>query len=829
MHRLGIQAFKPILIEGNAIQVHPLVCTAFNADFDGDQMAVHVPLSKEAQMEARKIMASDKNILKPGSGEPTVSAKLDIILGCYWMTKIVAGEKGEGVAFASPNDAVLARNFGQINFRSKIKVLPGDGPKFAGFKGALFETSVGRILFNEILPAEYPFVNTEVDRKKMGAIVNDLIDKIGIDNVPAVLDKIKEFGFRYATFSGVTWGINDVVIPEAKNTVISASRKQAEEIGVQFSEGLFSEDERKRKIIETWQDAKNKIEKLIPASLNENGPVHDMVMSGARGSLSQITQMAGMKGLITNTAGNTIEFPILSCSKEGLTPIEYFITTHGSRKGLTDTALNTAKAGYLTRKLFVVAQDTMIAEEDCGTKEGIWLDRDNGSGVTVSLARVAKGRVVAEDVTDSAGKVIFKRGTLLTKNDAQKVEDLGIKRVFVRSPMTCKTVGGVCSQCYGYDLGFNKLIDIGEAVGTIAAQAIGEPGTQLTMRTFHSGGTAQVGGDITQGLPRVEEIFEKRAPKNPAAVAHVDGIVGEITDSGKEKMITIIPELGEKTKSKSKKKGDTDYPVSYNRVISVKVGDAVKRGDVMTDGSVDIDELFKYGGRERAQEYITAEVSKLYELQGESVSRKHIEVIIRQMFSRQIVKTAGDTELSSGDVVELQELQRENARVKEKGGEEAKGEAVIMGITEVSLSRKSFLSAASFQHTTRVLINSAIRGAEDGLNGLMENVILGRLIPAGTGFAGSPKQKMIEEMQDRTAGRPRSRQSFNLVLMSSAIEQIKEKLSIVDVVGSYITLEKAGLNLKAKCPFHNEKTPSFFVSPDRGTYYVWLRGQRRRH
>jgi len=421
---------------------------------------------------------------------------------------------------------------------------------------------------------------------------------------------------------------------------------------------------------------------------------------------------------------------------------------------LTDTALNTAKAGYLTRKLFVVAQDTMIIEEDCGTKDGIWIDRDSGNGVAISLARVAKGRVVAADITNENGKVIFKRGTLLTKNDAQKIEDLGIKKVYVRSPMTCKTVGGICSQCYGYDLGFNRLIDIGEAVGTIAAQAIGEPGTQLTMRTFHSGGTAQIGGDITQGLPRVEEIFEKRAPKNPAAVAHVDGVVGEIIDTGKEKTITLIPETGEKakTKTKSKKKGDTDYSVSYNRVITVKVGEAVKRGDVMTDGSVDIDELFKYGGRERAQEYITAEVSKLYELQGESVSRKHIEVIIRQMFSRLIVKTAGATELSAGDVVELQELQKENARVKEKDAEEAKGESVIMGITEVSLSRKSFLSAASFQHTTRVLINSAIRGAEDGLNGLMENVILGRLIPAGTGFAGSPKQKMVEEMQDRTAG-----------------------------------------------------------------------------
>ena len=497
-------------------------------------------------------------------------------------------------------------------------------------------------------------------------------------------------------------------------------------------------------MIEIWQGAKGKIEKLIPETLDKNGSVHDMVMSGARGSLAQIVQMAGMKGLITNTAGDTIEFPILSCSKEGLTPIEYFITTHGSRKGLTDTALNTAKAGYLTRKLFVVAQDTMIGEEDCGTKDCIWVKRDSGNGLEVPLSKTIKGRIAADDIVTANGKTLFKKGHLLTKDDAVKVEEAGITETYVRSPMTCRSVVGICAHCYGHDLGRNKMVEVGEAVGTVAAQAIGEPGTQLTMRTFHTGGTAQIGGDITQGLPRVEEVFEKRSPKNPATLVRVDGVISEIQDTGKEKIVTVLPDVA----SKSKKKGETEYTVNYNRIILVKVGDKVKKGDIITDGSADIDEVFTYGGREAAQNYIISEVSKLYELQGESVSRKHIEVIVRQMFSRRIIIDSGDSKFSIGDVVENWHFLTANDAIKEKGGVEAKAEAVVMGITETSLSRKSFLSAASFQHTTRVLINAAVRGTEDDLVGLMENTILGRLIPAGTGFKGSPKANMIEKLQN---------------------------------------------------------------------------------
>ncbi|MSR78734.1 MAG: DNA-directed RNA polymerase subunit beta' [Candidatus Taylorbacteria bacterium] len=746
LHRLGIQAFRPVLIEGNAIQVHPLVCTAFNADFDGDQMAVHLPLGAAAQLEAKEIMASNKNILKPGNGDPIVSAKmLDIVLGCYWMTKIIPGANGEGKYFSSPNAAITAFNFGAVDFRAKVKVMGTENLKYKDFVGVLFETSVGRLLFNSVLPSDYPYINQEIERKKMASMVDDLINRYGIGQIPNIMDKIKAFGFKYATYSGVTWGIDDVKIPEKKAEVIDAAKKKSDETLSQYNDGLLSKDEKLRKNIEIWHGAKSEIEKLIPATLPVNGSVHDMVYSGARGSFSQITQMAGMKGLIQNTAGETIEFPILSSMKEGLTPIEYFITTHGSRKGLTDTALNTAKAGYLTRKLFVAAQDTMVAIDDCGTKEGIIIKRTGALGGEPTLAKHIKGRILASDALDKEGNVVFKKEHLLSKMDAAKLQESGALEAKVRSPLTCKAVYGICANCYGVDLGKYELVGIGEAVGTVAAQAIGEPGTQLTMRTFHAGGTASVGGDITQGLPRVEELFEKRSPKNPAIVNRADGLVTDIKDLGKEKVIIVIPDIAEKSKTKKKASSEIEYTLGYNRMPLVKVGDRVKRGDVITDGSADIDELFEYAGHEKTEDYIITEVTKPYELQGETVSRKHIEVIVRQMFSRRKVVSAGGTGLSVGDIVDLYSLSLENEKAKDAGKEEAKSEQLVMGISEVSLSRKSFLSAASFQHTTRVLINAAIRGNEDVLRGLMENVIIGRLIPAGTGFIGGAKETMIAE------------------------------------------------------------------------------------
>lgn len=748
LHRLGIQAFRPTLIEGNAIQVHPLVCTAFNADFDGDQMAVHVPLGVEAQLEAKEIMASNKNILKPGNGDPTIIAKLlDIVLGCFWVTKTVDGDKGEGKIFESPDAAITAHNYDVITYRSKIKVLPSEGEKYKQFDGKLFETTVGRILFNSMLPSDYPFINKEIDRKKLSGIIDDLIISHGIDKIPGILDGIKTFGFKYATFSGITWGIDDVVIPEGKREVISKAKVQSEQVMHQFDEGLLTEEERQRKNIEIWHKAKSDVEKLIPASLDKMGSVYDMVNSGARGSYSQITQMAGMKGLIASTSGETIEFPILSCSKEGLTPIEYFITTHGSRKGLTDTALNTAKAGYLTRKLFVVAQDVIVNEEDCGTKDFITVQKQTASGISIPLSKTIRGRVLAEDLMSPDGKIMFKKNHLLTKLEAIEVEEAGVENVNVRSPLSCKSVRGVCAQCYGADLGNNKLVDLGEAVGTVAGQAIGEPGTQLTMRTFHAGGTASLGGDITQGLPRVEEIFEKRRPKNPAVIATVSGSVTEVKDLGKEKVIRILPDIEDK--AKKGKGSEVEYLFNVKRVPFVKIGDRVEKGQILTDGSADIDEKFEFAGAENAKNYVISEVGKIYELQGETVSRKHIEIIVKQMFSRRRVTQAGDTNLAEGTIVDDSQMQEENAYAKAKGGSPAKAESVVMGITEVSLSRKSFLSAASFQHTTRVLINSAVRGSEDDLVGLMENVIIGRLIPAGSGFMGSPKQRMIAEVQPK--------------------------------------------------------------------------------
>ncbi len=744
LHRLGIQAFQPILIEGNAIQLHPLVCTAFNADFDGDQMAVHVPLSDAAQAEARLIMAADRNILKPGNGNLVLSIdKLDLVLGSYWATRIVPGEKGEGKYFGSPNSAILVSDFDALSLRAKISVVPTESPKYKMFDGKLFETSVGRLLFNAVLPSDYPFQNYEVNNKKMGSLIDDLIEHYGLENIPPIVDRIKTFGFKFATCSGTTWGLTDVKIPEGKEALIQSGREKALKITDQYNDGLLTEHERIQKNVENWQGVRGEVEALIPATLGETGSVHDLSNSGARGSLGQINQMAGMIGIIQNVAGESLEFPITSCYKEGLTPLEYFITTHGSRKGLTDTALNTAKAGYLTRRLFDVAQDEIVSEDDCGTKEGTIISKKTASGIEIPLSKTIKGRFLAKDVTDSKGIVIFKKGHFVTKFDALAIEEAGIEFVEVRSPMVCKSLHGVCVKCYGADLGTNKVVELGEAVGTVAAQAIGEPGTQLTMRTFHAGGVASAGGDITAGLPRVEEIFEKRKPKNPASISHLDGIISEIRVEGSDRTIVITPELGE-TKAK---KLDNEYSVGQIRTIFVKVGDTVKKGEFLTDGSADLDELFRYAGREKAEHYIIHEVSKLYELQGAAVSHKHIELIVRQMFSRRKIKEAGSTLFTRGDIVEVSDFVDRNNKAKENDKEEAKAEAVIMGISEVSLSRSSFLSAASFQHTPRVLIQAAIRGAEDELLGLKENVIIGRMIPAGTGFKGGYKEKLICEAQ----------------------------------------------------------------------------------
>ncbi len=753
LHRLGIQAFLPKLIEGNSIQVHPLVCSAFNADFDGDQMAVHVPLSEEAQLEAKEIMASDKNILKPGNGRPIVSAKLDIILGCYWMTKIIEGEKGEGKYFPSPNSAITAYDLDVVDFRTKINVMSTDNEKYKQFDGEIFETTVGRLLFNSVLPSDYPFLNKVIDNSAMAKLEENLIDKYGTERIPKILDKIKNFGFKYITKSGTTWGLDDVVVPEGKAEVIKAAQKKSDDVWAQYDEGLLSEGERHRSNVEIWHNTKSQMESLIPESLDPNGPVHDMWKSGARGSLGNFTQMVGMKGLIQNTLGETIEFPITSSSKEGLTPIEYFITTHGSRKGLADTALNTAKAGYLTRRLFDVAQDVIVNLEDCGTKEVITVNKSSSAGFEIPLEKSIKGRYLGKNVEDSKGEVLFKKGHFVSRDDARAMEDAGIEEVVVRSPMSCAVARGVCKKCYGLDLGSDKLVELGEAIGTVAAQAIGEPGTQLTMRTFHAGGTASVAGDITSGLPRVEEIFERRIPKTPSVISKVEGMILEIIDDGDVREITVLPNEVDRKEFKKDKKNT--YPIPFNRTILVKAGENVEKGQMLTDGSADIAEMFEYAGKSKTQNYIIDEATKIYELQGASISRKHIEVIIKQMFSRSRVMESGDTSLTVGEVVENYILEKENTKAKEAGLEEAKATPLILGITEVSLTRESFLSAVSFQNTTKMLINASLRGAQDKLVGLKENIIVGNLIPAGSGYEGSPKKAMIDKLQEELKGKAR--------------------------------------------------------------------------
>ncbi len=728
LHRLGIQAFNPILIEGNALQVHPLVCQAFNADFDGDQMAVYVPLSEEAQWEAKELMAANKNLLKPQNGDPIVNPRMDMVLGSYWMTKDVDGEKGEGKYFAGPNSAVMAYEHGVLALRAKIKIMGTDTQRYSKFEGKIFETTVGRILFNSILPSDFSYLNEEMNVKRLSSLVDELIMHYGIDATPPILDKIKNFGYKYSTISGTTWGIDNVKVPEEKKGIVAAGKKAQEEVVGQWKDGLLSEDEKYQKVQEIWTHAKKELEKVLPGTLDKNGSTYDLFTSGARGTMTSLSQMTGMKGLIQNNQGRTIEFPVIPSYIEGLSPLEYFITTHGARKGASDTALNTAKAGYLTRRLVDVSQDVVITEEDCGTKEGKTVSKENISGIEISLSKNLRGRVLAGDIKDEEGKVLYKKGFLITKEEALVIEKIGVKEAFVRSPLTCKTIHGLCQQCYGLDLGRNHLVDLGEAVGIIAAQAIGEPGTQLTLRTFHAGGVAGV--DITAGLPRIEEIFERRIPKNAAIVSQTDGQIIEVNDkSGKDKTIKVLSDSKADGKS-----NEIEYVLPPYRLPLVKVGEKVTKGKILTDGSADIAEIFKYGSKELAEEYIIREINKVYELQGASISRKHIEIIIRQMFSRRRIKESGDTNFSSGDVVENTALMEENIRVESTGGTPAKGEIIALGITTVSLCTKSWLSAASFQNTNRVLIENAIKGGVDSLRGLKENVIIGRLIPAGTGF-----------------------------------------------------------------------------------------------
>lgn len=745
LHRLGIQAFRPKLIEGHAIQVHPLICAAFNADFDGDQMAVHVPLTEEAQAEAKEIMASDTNLLKPGTGNPIVSADKDVILGCFWLTKIV-DEEDKDIEdmqhFASPNAAIGAHDYGEVDLREKIRVLPTSNETYDEYDGQMFVTTVGRLIFNSLLPDGFPYVNELVDTPKAQAVVDDIIEEHGIDVAPDILDEIKRIGFKYVTIAGMTFGLDDVEVPEEKEQVVAQAQEEVDEITEHYNQGLLSDEERRKQVIKVWLEAKSELGDLLPDALDENGPVMEMLESGARGSMGQVNNMAGMKGLIVNNKGETLDFPVKTSAKEGHTPIEYFTTTHGSRKGLTDTALKTATAGYLTRRLFDVSQDIVVNAEDCGTDQHITVSKVNLSGIEVPLSDNAEGRYLASDVETEGGETLHEEGDFLTRAEAQKLDEANVESIDVRSPMECELPRGVCKKCYGIDHGSNTPVDVGEAVGTVAAQAIGEPGTQLTMRTFHAGGTASMGGDITQGLPRVENLLEVRTPDHPAIVSHVDGTVTDINVEDETLQISVLPDEFD----------DDEEIVTYERparrTAVVDENENVESGQLLTDGAADLEELFEHGGKERTQSYIIREINKIYERQGASISRKHIEVVVKQMFSRFKVTDPGDTDLTIGEVVEEAQLQEANKQMEEAGKQPAEGDRLLKGISRVALSRESFLSTASFQHTTRTLIDAAVNGSIDTLEGLKENVILGRLIPAGTGFAGSPKAEMVDEMVD---------------------------------------------------------------------------------
>ncbi|MFC1756682.1 DNA-directed RNA polymerase subunit beta' [Patescibacteria group bacterium] len=749
LHRLGIQAFRPVLIDGKAIQVHPMVCSAFNADFDGDQMAVHLPLGKEAQEEAREIMASVKNLLIPRTGEPVVNPSQDIVLGCFFMTRIREGSKGEGKYFSSPNEAITAYDFGEVALQALVKVMVKDSPKYKTLGEKIIETTVGRLLFNSVLPSTFGFINEEFTKKRLASIVQELIKTFGVDATPDVLDKIKAFGYQYATTSGISWGMNDVQEPKKKEGFLKEAEEKEKEIYNQYNEGLLTSDERYQKSITIWQEAKRKVDESVPEGLDSFGPVYSMVSSASRGSWGQTSQMAGMKGLVLNPAGRIIDFPIRSSYKKGLNVLEYFISTHGARKGTADTALKTAKAGYLTRRLVDVAQDVVIGEEDCKEKEGILIRRPDDETFGRSFESEIRGRFLSKDLI----KLNLKAGHLITEIDAKLIDESGVEEIQVRSPLSCQSTWGLCQKCYGYDLGFGDVVKLGEAVGIVAAQAIGEPGTQLTMRTFHTGGVAAKGGDITLGLPRVEELFEMRTPANAAIVSEVDGLVIDIKEDKTseetlgDKIITVLPNIEEidkkteekidpkkKTKIKEKKTEGKEYAIPFGKRVLVTKGQKVSGGEALTDGPIDVKELFKFAGVEKSQNYILEEVGRVYAIQGVSISKKHLEVIVRQMFSRFKVQSSGDTSLNKDKIVEKSILVEENRRIKKTGGKEAVGEQLLMGISKVSLTTSSFLSAASFQDTSRVLISTATEGGKDILRGLKENVIIGHLIPAGTGF-----------------------------------------------------------------------------------------------
>ncbi|SFF00882.1 DNA-directed RNA polymerase subunit beta' [Alteribacillus iranensis] len=778
LHRLGIQAFEPILVEGRAIKLHPLVCTAYNADFDGDQMAVHVPLSAEAQAEARILMLAAQNILNPKDGKPVVTPSQDMVLGNYYLTLERAGAVGEGTVFKDTNEALTAYHNGYVHLHSRI-ALPVSSLSKTNFteeqSKQLLLTTVGKLIFNEILPESFPYINeptasnletalsdkyivsTDADVKKefekrepvppfkkgfLGDIIAQVFKDFQIIETSKMLDRMKDLGFYYSTKAGITVGISDIVVLSDKQEILDEAEEKVARVMKQFRRGLITEEERYGKVISIWSEAKDTIQDKLMGSLEKTNPIFMMSDSGARGNASNFTQLAGMRGLMANPSGRIIELPIKSSFREGLTVLEYFISTHGARKGLADTALKTADSGYLTRRLVDVAQDVIVREDDCHTDQGleVYALRE-GNELIESLQDRLTGRVVFKTVRHPETKeVLAKKGELIDTDKARIIEEAGVERVTIRSVFTCDTRHGVCKKCYGKNLATGADVEVGEAVGIIAAQSIGEPGTQLTMRTFHTGGVA--GDDITQGLPRIQELFEARNPKGQAVITELAGEVTDIKDHQDKKEITVQGKLESRS-----------YTTPYGARMKVDVGDKVAAGDPLTEGSIDPKELLKVTGLQTVQEYLLKEVQKVYSMQGVEIGDKHVEVMVRQMLRKIRVVDSGETEVLPGSLVEVHNFDTANENVLQEGKKPAVGHPVILGITKASLETDSFLSAASFQETTRVLTDAAIKGKRDELLGLKENVIIGKLVPAGTGmqrYRSLQAQKVGEESEEGT-------------------------------------------------------------------------------
>ena len=736
LHRLGIQAFEPQLIEGKAIQIHPLVCTAFNADFDGDQMAVHLPLSAEAQAEARILMLSSNNILSPAHGRPITTPTQDMVLGMYYLTSQADGAVGEGRAFASVAEAIMAKDQGSLDLQAKVRIrfgvdeivapegwVPAEGREDDPY--ITLETTLGRALFNEALPADFPFVDSQVDKKVLGQLVNRLSERYVRVDVADTLDKLKALGFHWATRSGVTISFSDVIAPPAKAELLALAEGKADKVEQQYDRGLITDSERRQELIEIWNRATDEVAKAMQEYFPRTNPVHMMVDSGARGNFMQVRQIAGMRGLVANPKGEIIPRPIKSNFREGLSVLEYFISTHGARKGLADTALRTADSGYLTRRLVDVSQDVIIREVDCGTERGAQVTiatEVNGTLRPVdNLDTSVVSRMLARDV-EVDGTVVATAGADLTLPFLEELVAKGVSTIRVRSVLTCESSVGTCAMCYGRSMATGKLVDVGEAIGIVAAQSIGEPGTQLTMRTFHTGGVA--GEDITHGLPRVVELFEARTPKGNAPIAETSGRI-RIDDTDKTRKVVVIPDDGAEEMATA---------VSKRAKLLVEDGAHVNVGDQLVAGAVDPKQVLRILGPRQVQLHLTDQVQEVYRSQGVSIHDKHIEVIVRQMLKRVVIVEAGDSEFLAGELVERTLFEAENRRVVAEGGHPASGRPELMGITKASLATESWLSAASFQETTRVLTDAAIHAKSDSLLGLKENVILGKLIPAGTGM-----------------------------------------------------------------------------------------------